>query len=48
MPGIDYISNKMLKYAGPKLMEEIFNLFANIHDTEKYLENLGEGSQYQF
>jgi hypothetical protein len=32
---IDYISNKMLKYAGPKLIEEIFSLFANIHDTEK-------------
>lgn len=35
MPGIDYMNNKMLKYAGPKLLKEIFNLFGNMHDTEK-------------
>jgi hypothetical protein len=46
--GIDYISNKMLKHAGPKLMKEIFNLFANIHDTAKIPRELfgGGGSQY--
>jgi hypothetical protein len=49
MAVIDYISNKMSKYAGHKLMENIFNLFLQIYMIQKkYLENWGEGHNTSF
>jgi hypothetical protein len=37
--GTENMNNKMLKHEDPKLINEILNLFANIHDTLKNTEN---------